>query len=279
MSVRVTVLLSEQEHAALVAACPGLAIGGAMRELALAQIGIVTTRKRRAEKPAEPALMRAFGDEQVKVPPWWPLVEALEQSAGGHFRALDPRSWTAIAFVNWARAAKRWPGVESWQRLGAWLVKNPPHRTYGFQYGSWVSEQMAFAHLEGAASVEAVPVALKLLEEASRGRFLLPAAPNLGSNVRRMIARRTADEWQLVGAWLAAGGFNWLWEKQGERQATMGHLERWGDAMFDRSASWASAGRPALPAPKLNGISTERAQDAAAYEGAVSAKDMLCGGK
>lgn len=269
-TVRVTVLLSAEEHEAIVHKYPGEAVGSVIRKIAAADVGIaVTTRKRKDSQPV-PMEHRDIGGEQVRVPAWWWAVEALEESAAGYFVAGDPREWPAAAHARWTATVKTFPSRDQWERLGRWLQEHPPKQTLGFRYGmsAWIVEQMQFAQ-RGASGL--VASRLKLLEQASKGRFMAGSPP--GSKTQRL-AHRPEGDWVLLGEWLAAGGFNWLWEKMGEKSAGVGHIEKWGDEMFARSQSWMAAGKPALPPAKLNGMSAERAQDAAAYH-EVDAKAML----
>lgn len=269
-TVRVTVVLSAEEHEAIVRKYPGEAVASVLRRVAAAEAGLeVAPRKHKNSQPV-PMEVRDIGGEQVRVPAWWWAVEALEENAGGHFVAGDPRQWPAAAHVRWAATAKTFPHREQWQRLGLWLQEHPPKQVLGFRYGmsAWLSENMQFA----ARAVSGVVMSrLKLLEETSRGRFR--ASSGSGSKTARLSGRPEAD-WILLGEWLAAGGFNWLWEKAGEKAAGVGHIEKWGDEMFSRSVSWRDAGKPMLPAPRLNGLSTERAQDVESYQ-EVNAKSLL----
>ena len=269
-AVRVSVHLTAEEHEGLIRKYPGEAIGSILRRIAAADIGIETrVKKARATPPAAPEF-REIAGEQVRVPPWWKLVEALERAAGGHFFVGDVRDWPASAFARWATLAKQYPEQAQWEKLGVYLRANPPRNTLSFRFGmsSWCNEQMQFAL---AAQSSVVASRLVLLEQASKGRFASGQPP--GPKTRRLANRAEAD-WTLLGEWLAAGGFNWMWEKMGQRQAGVEHIEKWGDEMFARAASWAASSKPTLPAPKLNGLSAERAQDESAYQ-QVDAKSLL----
>lgn len=269
--VRVMVSLSAEEHEALIRKYPHEPLARILRRLAAKDVGIdISPRKSNRPAPMPPE-QREFNGETVRVPHWWRLVETLERAAGGHFFAGDVREWPKAAHIQWTALTKQFPDEGQWERLGVYLREHPPKNTLSFRFGmsSWAIEQMQFAH---AAQSTIVAERLKLLEKASNGRFMVGDAPS-GPKARRL-ANRVESDWKLLGEWLAAGGFNWMWEKMGEKAAGVAHIEKWGDEMFARSLSWAAAGRPALPAPKLNGLSAERAQHDSAYK-EVDAKALL----
>lgn len=261
-TVRVSVVFTAEEHEALVRKYPAEALASIVRRLAAADVGMdVTARKSTKRPPADPEF-REIDGERVRVPAWWWAPETLERTAGGHFVTGDVRQWPPAAFARWAVVCKAFPDAEQWEKLGAWLASHPPKQTLGFRFGMshWLAEQMVLAlKTPTSAAVQR----LALLEEQARGRFRAVSPP--GTKTQRLAKQMSEEQWRLLGEWLAAGGFNWLWER-GEKEAGVMHLEKWGDEMFQRSSSWASAGKPKLAAPRLNGLSTERVQDRSAYQ-------------